>query len=167
MKVLIISDSHGRDINLKRVINKIKPIDLLIHLGDFEGSFDYISKIAGCPVEAVSGNNDFFSNIDKEKIIKVGKYKVFLSHGHRFGVSYSLDRIKNIGKQYGANIIMFGHTHIPYINITEDIWTINPGSISLPRQGDGLPSYIIMDINDKGEAHFTLKKLSKHRKVLI
>ena len=32
MKVLIVSDTHRRDENLERVLEKEKPIDCLIHL---------------------------------------------------------------------------------------------------------------------------------------
>lgn len=42
MKILIVSDTHGRLENLERVIEMTKPIDALIHLGDVEGQEDYI-----------------------------------------------------------------------------------------------------------------------------
>ena len=38
MKILIVSDTHRKDENLKWVIRKTKPFDMLIHLGDAEGS---------------------------------------------------------------------------------------------------------------------------------
>lgn len=63
MKVLIVSDTHRRDENLERVLEKEKPIDCLIHLGDVEGSEDYIREIAGCETHIVSGNNDFFCDL--------------------------------------------------------------------------------------------------------
>ena len=37
MKILIVSDTHRKDENLKWVIRKTKPFDMLIHLGDAEG----------------------------------------------------------------------------------------------------------------------------------
>ena len=36
MKILIVSDTHRRDENLKLVIEQQTPIDMLIHLGDAE-----------------------------------------------------------------------------------------------------------------------------------
>ena len=54
MKVLLVSDSHGRNQNMEKVIRKVSPIDLLIHLGDLEGSEGYLESIAPCPVEMVS-----------------------------------------------------------------------------------------------------------------
>lgn len=43
----------------------------------------------------------------------------------------------------GMDIVMFGHTHRPVIIVEDNITLINPGSISYPRQADGIPTYII------------------------
>ncbi len=59
MKILIVSDTHGRDAVLKSVLEAVKPIDMLVHCGDVEGSEDYIRALAECPVHMVAGNNDF------------------------------------------------------------------------------------------------------------
>ena len=48
MKILIVSDTHGRLENLERVIEMTKPIDALIHLGDVEGQEDYIRRLVPC-----------------------------------------------------------------------------------------------------------------------
>lgn len=156
MKILIVSDTHGRDQYLARTIQKVSPIDLLIHLGDFAGSKDYIKSIAPCPVEMVCGNNDFFISLPKEKIISIGDYSVFLTHGHKYGVYYGTEHIKNAARDRQADIVMFGHTHVPVIDLSGDVWAVNPGSMALPRQRGGIPTYIIMDIDRMGKAHFTL-----------
>ena len=57
MKILIISDTHGSHKNFDRVIEKERPLDMLIHLGDVEGDEDYIPAVADCPVHMVRGNN--------------------------------------------------------------------------------------------------------------
>ena len=49
MRVLLVSDSHGRNQNMEKVIRKASPVDLLIHLGDLEGSEGYLEAIAPCP----------------------------------------------------------------------------------------------------------------------
>jgi len=156
MKILVVSDTHGKDGNLFHTLQKIGPIDLLIHLGDICRSDKYIKSIAPCPVEMVCGNNDFFTNIPKEKVITIGDYSVFLTHGHKYGVYYGTQQIKEAAKAKQADIVMFGHTHIPMIDLSDDIWAVNPGSLALPRQRGGIPTYIIMDIDRIGKAHFTL-----------
>ena len=76
MKILIVSDTHRKDENLKWVIRKTKPFDMLIHLGDAEGSEYEIMKWVdkGCDLEMIMGNNDFFSQLEREKEIMIGKY---------------------------------------------------------------------------------------------
>ena len=59
MRVLIISDSHGKNDDVKNVIKQAGPIDMLIHLGDIERGPEYISSLVQCPVYLISGNNDY------------------------------------------------------------------------------------------------------------
>ena len=66
MKILVVSDTHGRDGNLDKVLRKVQPIDALVHCGDVEGSEEYISSRAGCPTYMVAGNNDFFTELKRE-----------------------------------------------------------------------------------------------------
>ncbi|MDF2908083.1 MAG: hypothetical protein K0R34_3404 [Herbinix sp.] len=156
MKVLIVSDTHGRNHYLIDTIGRVGPIDLLIHLGDFENGEDYIRSMIDCPVEFVSGNNDFFNGLPKDKLIHIGKYRVLLTHGHRYGVNFSTGALVEAAKKLKADIVMFGHTHIPMIDLTGSIWTVNPGSLALPRQNGRIPTYVIMDLDSQGDAHFSL-----------
>lgn len=156
MRVLIISDSHGKDTYFDMLLDKIGHIDLLLHLGDLEGSEDYIRAAAPCRVEMVSGNNDYFTSIDREKIITIHNYKIFMTHGHRYSVNCGTETIKEEGRKLGVDMVLFGHTHVPCIDTEDDIMAINPGSISQPRQQGRIPTYIIMEINDADEISFSL-----------
>lgn len=156
MKVLIVSDSHGRLYHFNKVLDKVGPIDLLIHLGDFEGHEEEIEFLADCPAYMVSGNNDFFSRLDREKVVLIGGYTVFMTHGHRYGVNYGTDRLVEVAKENGASIAMYGHTHKPQIELVDGVYVINPGSISQPRQEGRIPSYILMEIDRFDQVHFTL-----------
>ena len=82
MRILIVSDTHRRNENFLQVIETENPFDLVIHCGDVEGSEYVISQAAGCPVEFVQGNNDFFSDLPREKELTIGNYKVWVLHGH-------------------------------------------------------------------------------------
>ena len=162
MKILIVSDSHGRTYNFSKVIDKVGEVDLLFHLGDLEGSEEDIQILADCPCHMVCGNNDFFSKLDREKIVDLGETRVFMTHGHRYGVASGLNKLISAGKEFGANVILFGHTHIPHIEYTEGMYVVNPGSITLPRQDGRKPSYILMEIDRFGELHFTLNYLEEN-----
>lgn len=159
MKILIVSDTHRRDANLVEVLKKEEPIDCLIHLGDVEGSEEYIREIAGCPTHMVSGNNDFFCDLPREEEFTLGKYKVLITHGHYYYVSLDTQEIKRQAKSRGVDIVMFGHTHRPLLERSGKVLLLNPGSLAYPRQEGRKPSYILMEIGKSGEAKFEIRYL--------
>ena len=61
MRILIISDSHGRTDNIELIKKQIGKIDLILHCGDGTSDFDYIRSLLGAPVTGVTGNCDMFS----------------------------------------------------------------------------------------------------------
>ena len=159
MKVLIVSDTHRRNENYIKVLERVSPVDMVIHCGDIEGSEYLIAESAGCPVQMVVGNNDFFSNLPREKEFHIGKYKVWLTHGHNYYVSMSNENLKHEARMRGVDVVMYGHTHRPVVDIEDDIIAVNPGSLTYPRQDNRKPSYIIMDLDREGKAHFTINYL--------
>lgn len=50
------------------------------------------------------------------------------------------------GEELGANIILFGHTHVPLILEEDNIRIMNPGSVSYPRGVDRIKTFGIIDI---------------------
>ena len=149
----------GKLENLKVILEREQPIDLLIHLGDAEGDEDSIAEMAGCRLEIVAGNNDFFSNLPREKELRIGSYRVLITHGHYYYVSAGIADIEREAAAQGYDIVMFGHTHRPVIDYTRDVIALNPGSLSYPRQEGRRPSYIVMDLDKNGKANFEIKYL--------
>lgn len=159
MKVLIVSDTHKHHENLIRVLEREQNLDLMIHLGDAEGYEDDIADMAGCPLEIVAGNNDFFSTLPREKVLQIGKYKVLITHGHYYYVSSGVEDIIRDAAGRGMDVVMFGHTHRPLIECMKGVIALNPGSLTYPRQEGKKPSYALMEIDKKGEAHFAIEYL--------
>ena len=159
MRVLIISDTHGRHTGLDRVLEEAGEIDMFIHLGDVEGGEDYINAVVGCEKHMVKGNNDFFSDLPREEEFYIGGYKVFITHGHPYSVSLDPEYIRGEGEARKADIVMFGHTHKPYFEQKDGLTVLNPGSVSFPRQEGRKGSYMIMEISGDGEASFEQRYL--------
>lgn len=159
MRILIMSDTHGSHGNLDQVLESERPYEQIIHLGDIEGAEDYIETAAGCPVEAVRGNNDYFSTLPEEKIIEAAGKRILITHGHYYYVAAGVERLIKEAQGRDVDIVMFGHTHRPLIRREGSLTVINPGSLSYPRQEGRRPSYIVMEIGPKGAAEFLLKYL--------
>ena len=155
MKVLIVSDTHKKNENYFYVLEKEKP-DLVIHCGDAEGSEYALTKAADCPVEIVLGNNDFFSELPRELMLDIGPYKVWVVHGHNYYVSMGNENLKREAVERGADIVFYGHTHRPVIDMDDEVIAVNPGSLSYPRQEGRRPSYAIMEMDDRDELQFSL-----------
>ena len=105
MKILIVSDTHRKDDNLKQVIEEQAPLDMLIHLGDAEGSEYWIPEWAGehCMMAMVMGNNDFFSKLDRELELEIGSHRALLTHGHYYGVSMGPEGLADEGVCAGVH----------------------------------------------------------------
>lgn len=144
MKILVVSDTHGRDENLERVLEIESPFDVLIHCGDVEGREDYIEAAADCPVYMVAGNNDFFSDLEQEMVFELAGRRIFLTHGHYYRVSMELDRLVDEALDRKADVVLFGHIHRPVCQKEQGVLVVNPGSLSYPRQSGRAPSYAVL-----------------------
>ena len=156
MKILIVSDTHGRHRNLEEVLDREGPIDMLVHLGDVEGGEDYICALADCETHIIAGNNDFFSDLSREQEFFIGKYRVFITHGHSYYVSMGTKELKKEARRRGVDIVMYGHTHVPHLEVDGNLTVLNPGSLSYPRQEGRRASYMIMEIHEDNSVEYEL-----------
>jgi hypothetical protein len=159
MKLLVVSDTHRKLDNLIEIIEQEKPFDLLIHLGDTEGDEDTIEQLVDCPSEIVAGNNDFFSELPREKEIELMGHRLLLTHGHYYYVGMGLDEIKRQASGRNCDIVMFGHTHRPLVDYGNPVIAMNPGSASYPRQEGKRPSYIVVELAEDGSVSAQIKYL--------
>lgn len=145
MKILVFSDTHGRINKCIKVIQSISEVDLIIHLGDvIQDVYDLQQIFPNIQLEYVLGNNDFFSKGPKEKILQLNNKKIYMTHGHIYRVKTEYDKIVNKALNLDADLLLFGHTHVPYKDIRKNMQILNPGSISIPNYGR--PTYGIVEI---------------------
>ncbi|MBS7630228.1 YfcE family phosphodiesterase [Candidatus Bathyarchaeota archaeon] len=48
-----------------------------------------------------------------------------------------------------SDLLVLGHTHIPYVLKTPKGFMVNPGSVGQPRDGDPRASYILLDVEER------------------
>jgi len=156
MRVLIISDSHGKTENIEYLKGKVGKIDLVLHCGDGISDIDYIGDIFKCKAVGVSGNCDMFSREPSMVNLNIEGNLVHIEHGHRLQFRSDVDLI-SFAKDNGYNVVLFGHTHVQKLLNKDGVWVVNPGSISRPR--DGYPSYCILEAEGRGKLDFKLLRL--------
>ncbi len=159
MRILIVSDTHQSPHTLDQVVMDNPDIDMLIHLGDSEDAEDYIRSLVDCPVYILAGNCDGLTRLPRELDLDLCGYHAFLTHGHQYRVSQGEQALREEALRRGADIVMYGHTHIPVCHEEEGLLILNPGSVSYPRQEGKRGSYIVMEIDENGEIYCEIKYL--------
>ncbi len=150
MKIAILGDSHNHLGILDRMQeeDRFQGVELILHTGDMCNDGSYLEEITGIKVIGVKGNADpVYSPCETEVVLELEGYKIYLTHGHQYGVEDNNDRLFYRGKEIGADIVVFGHSHIPLTIEEENMLLLNPGSIGFPR-GLSNKSYGIITLGD-------------------
>lgn len=160
MTIPIFSDSHGVGYKAKEVFERLRKCGDVprwaIFLGD--GNSDIDEGIpTGCELLSVVGNCDPWTSvydaegneIPDERVEFFGSVKVLMMHGHKYSVKSGNALAIKRAREVGADVLMFGHTHLPvclHIPANEvyqkPLIVFNPGSL---RQG----SFGILTVVDK------------------
>lgn len=149
MRIIVVSDTHGDLADFERVIDRQKNADMFIHLGDCERDVDDIKYLLHDKmILNVSGNCDFASVKPSESETVAAGKKIFFTHGHNYHVKYGINSVIGEARSRKADILLFGHTHIPLSSYEDGLYIMNPGSLGHPREGKS--TYGIIDITDAG-----------------
>jgi putative phosphoesterase len=150
MKYLVLTDIHGSSKYLKQVLNKVEDYDQIIILGDilYHGPRNDLPKDYN-PKAVIKMLNDMKEeilcvrgNCDTEVDQMVLEFPImaeycvlfekgrmiFVTHGHTFNM-------KNQPMLKEGDILLHGHTHIPAKEIFDGKFYLNPGSVSIPKEG--------------------------------
>lgn len=139
MPILITSDIHGNTKNLNKLLKKHPNIKTHLNAGDSQLSLDYLKANN---IISVLGNTDADFNLDKYQLLLINHKKILLVHGHEFNVKQSLINLSEFAKKLKADIVIFGHTHIPFNKTINNILYINPGSLGFDN------TYVILNENE-------------------
>lgn len=95
-----MSDSHSYFDEALKIFEKEKP-DIVIAAGDGIKDIDELSYVhPEAKYYMVKGNCDFFDRShNEEKLFEIDGIKIFLTHGHLYGVKRSLSSIKKNWKK--------------------------------------------------------------------
>lgn len=162
MKLGIISDTHGSLTYFNKALSYLNDCEYILHAGDvlYHGPRNplpdgYNPKELAVKINSLnnlifaSGNCD--SDVDQMVInhpiqtpfvfSKLNDLNILICHGYRKSKE---DTIK-MAKDYNADILISGHTHVKELYKDGSLIVLNPGSTSLPK--DGTHSIAIVEDN--------------------
>ena len=145
-RIGVFSDSHGDRDALERLLEEMGHVDAACFLGDISSDAIFLrEKLEEMPHQpvlyAVRGNNDLASMLPDQLLIELGGHKIWMEHGH---LVPNLMTLAFRAKDHGADIALFGHTHIQHMEERNDITLLNPGTAGR----FGRSGYAVVEITD-------------------
>lgn len=125
-KIVVTSDSHGKKQNIYKIYKEHRDADMFIHLGDYAGDVEVAEKKLKINAVCIKANGDISSHFPLKQVIGVEDRRILAVHGHIERVKWSMLRLNYLAQENKADIVLFGHTHIPIVN-NNGILYVNPG----------------------------------------
>ena len=155
MKILLVSDTHGRTEELGRLLEAYRgEVGMVCHMGDYGRDLMRFEKAnQSLKMVAVNGNSDFSPIGHTEQIVEViaknGKaLRLLVTHGHRFGVKRGFAKLLGYAKEMDLDAVFFGHTHEEVCFNEDGVFAVNPGSLAYGRRRER--TYAIVTVTDDG-----------------
>ena len=164
MKIALVSDTHV-PASLPRLpdllLEKLTGADAILHAGDLVTLevLEALGTIA--PTTAVVGNMDppeVTRRLNAQETLKLGRWTIGLKHGHQqrslqsryIGLPYDASEFDLFYQAMAtqlpdAEIIVFGHFHVPVVKQWNDRLFINPGSVA---PSHGRSSFAVLELGE-------------------
>lgn len=128
--ILVISDVHGSQGNLKVLLQKETFTDVIFS-GDGLANVLKLLKQNDANRYFVRGNVDRYFGTDIKDELLCGIYnRLFLiTHGDKYGVKGDKSNLHYNGEENYADVVVFGHTHEKYLKEMNGIVLFNPGAL--------------------------------------
>ena len=149
--IVVLSDTHSRDgTRLAGAAREaVEAADLVVHAGDFvtAGVLDAFEALSA-DLLAVHGNVDEQAVQERLPTIRTFEragVRVVVVHGHEHG---STTALAMAGRERDADLVVFGHSHVPGVEDAGDVTLCNPGSHADPRGNPA--SHVELEPTDGG-----------------
>jgi putative phosphoesterase len=129
MKILVLSDSHRQIDRCYAAAWRENP-DCIFHLGDYMADAQALQKkLPHLRFEMIAGNCDWELPGEGERLVELEGFRLFLTHGHHYGVKSGCERLIRRGTELRADAVLFGHTHRALLDDSHGFWLMNPGQM--------------------------------------
>jgi len=169
-KTICLGDLVGYAPYPNEVIDLIREKDIFTIQGNYDESTGEELMVCGCDYnsqketenankslfwtqeEVREDNKSWLTNLPKEKKMTIEGWKLYLVHGSpRKNNEYlysDSEEVKEIAKEFNFDILLSGHTHLPYFKVTNGKYIVNAGSAGKPKHGNPRATYIILNITE-------------------
>ena len=151
MRILVVSDTHGQCGRVYEIYKKLvteAPLDLIVHCGDYSSDALEIQARLRVHVAWVKGNCDGGFGDDNWSILETEYGNFLITHGHMENVDFSQQNLYYKALENDCIGAFYGHTHRSAYTQIGDVYMMNPGSLTKPRDGSGGTFGLIVTTED-------------------
>ena len=97
----------------------------------------------------------YLQSLPQERRLEVAGKRILLTHGSPASPDEHLqpdtpeERLRELARMAEADIVIVGHSHMPFVRKVNGTWFINTGSVGRPDDGDPRACYAVMDITPR------------------
>lgn len=163
MRIGVISDTHGSVDAWSQAQAVFRDVELIVHAGDLlyhgprnplpesydPGALAALINEAPVPVVIARGNCD--AEVDQLMVewplqapyafIQINDLRILVNHGQGLTSHQMLKQ----AQRYRANMLIFGHSHLPVLSFSANVLMLNPGSPALPKDDQKTASVAVID----------------------
>ncbi|MGM0437427.1 MAG: metallophosphoesterase family protein [Bacillota bacterium] len=167
-KIICLGDLVGYAPYPNEVINLIKKENIFTIQGNYDESTGEELMACGCDYdtqketenankslfwtqeEVSEENKQWLAELPKEKKMNIEGWNLYLVHGSpRKNNEYlyaDSEEVKEIAEKFKFDVLLSGHTHLPYFKVINGKYIANAGSAGKPKHGNPGATYIILNI---------------------
>jgi putative phosphoesterase len=167
--VYCLGDLVGYGPNPNEVLDMIREAGIPTLQGNYDEGVGFDRMACGCDYkdekamavgsaslywtqeQVTDENKEFLKDLPQQLIVKMGKWKLHLVHGSpRLNNEYlfvDAPQLAQVLKLVDGDILLCGHTHLPYIEKKDDMYIINTGSVGKPKHGTPDASLVVIDFS--------------------
>ena len=171
-KIICLGDLVGHGPHPNEVIEKINELKIPTVMGNYDEAIGFYLPYCGCYIDSIEKlrqsqnslawtaentieeNKAILRQLPEEYKYEYKNKKILAFHGSPMSINeyvYSdqKERLQELVEEFDSDILLLGHTHIPFIYWLGNKVIINPGSVGKPKDGDNRASYGIIDLNNQ------------------
>lgn len=175
--VYCLGDSVGYGPRPNEVIDLLKEHNIQSILGNYDEAVAFYLPTCGCNINSESDkvktknslnwaventndeNKEYIRNFEENLSLDVEGYRILLTHASPFSITDyvfedDIEKQEQITEDLEEDIIIFGHTHFPYVKRVNNKLFINAGSVGRPKDGDNRACYCILELGDNIDVEF-------------
>ena len=100
-------------------------------------------------------NREYLASLPTDLALTAVGRSILLTHTSPLSIEEHLtpdtpqERFEELARGVSADMVVFGHSHRPFVRLIDGVWFVNTGSVGRPDDGDPRSCYAVLEITGR------------------